>query len=176
MKKILIVLLFFCNFYKTFTQDLKTHESFIRENFSKFFKQFPNLDFDNFIIETSSEIEMNDFLQFEIEEWNLYLNCSDEFIVYNPSRTFAADFNSYGDVDQETKLLYVKNRSEKRIYFCGTSCRFNAAKWVNDDVLILVGTLIDYDYYDEASDSYRINIILMIVDLKNKTKNIFFNK
>ncbi|RRJ89351.1 hypothetical protein EG240_11985 [Paenimyroides tangerinum] len=119
---------------------------------------------------------MNTFSQFDASDWNLYLNTSNEFIVYNPSKTYATDFNFYGDVDQETKLLDIKNRSEKRINFCDPTCGFDEAKWLNDDVLILVGSFIDFDYYDEVTETSRIYAMIMIVDLEHRKKNIYFNK
>ncbi|WP_177764224.1 hypothetical protein [Flavobacterium sp. I3-2] len=174
--KTLITLILFISFMKVSAQNLKTYEPFIRDNFSELLNEFPHLDFDNFVIETSSEIENDDFPPFEIDDWNLYLQNSEEFILYNPSKTFAVDYNSYGDVDQETDLLEIGTRNKTRIHFCGSSCAFNDGKWVNDYILILSGGQIDYDSYDELTKSYRVYAMIMLVDLANKINTIYLDK
>jgi len=176
MKKYLIYFIFLFGFINISAQNLKNYESSIRKNFPELLSEFPNLDFDNFIIETSAEIEIDDISPFEIDDWNLYLQTSDEFILYNPSKTFAVDYNSHGDIDQETSLLEISNRNQTRIHFCGSSCAFNEGKWIDDHILILSGGQIDNDSYDVLTETIRVYAMLMIVDLENKKTILYLNK
>ncbi|SFO20696.1 hypothetical protein SAMN05421741_12626 [Paenimyroides ummariense] len=178
MKNILILVLFCLGFnFKSFSQDLSNYNSFIKDNFPEYFEHFKITDFKNFKVENTNTFNLTDDVEvFKLNEWSDFLATDNEFFIYNSTKSYAVNFNTYGDIDQAVLLIDVKNKQYHKLTFCGSPCRYEEAKWVNDAVVILVGGFEDNDKYNAVTKQSKYFGMLMVVDLDKKTRTIYFNK
>lgn len=155
------------------------YQQFIKTNFPEFLQHFSHLDFKKFDegYKTELAIEANEYSP---EDWNLYAKKHKDFLVYNSDKSLVVDLVSayvdiewkngvyYGvaDVDQALLLGEVKKKQLLQIGFCGPSCRYEEAKWVNDYLFIVVGYMQDDNYVPAIT----------VVNLIDKTKITYMNK
>ena len=178
MKNIFIVVLLFLGFYfETFSQGLSQYELFVKNNFPEYLEHFNISDFENFKLEDASSMDLSeDSKLFEPNGWNDFLANDNEFFIYNTTKSYAVNFNTYGDIDQAVLLIDVDKKKYNKLTFCGSPCRYEEAKWLNDTVLILVGGFENNDKYNAVTKQSKYFGMLMIIDLDKKTITIYFNK
>ena len=109
MKNILLVALFCLGFcFKSFSQDLSNYNSFIKDNFPEYFEHFKITDFKNFKVENTNTFNLTDDVEvFKLNEWSDFLATDNEFFIYNTTKSYAVNFNTYGDIDQAVLLIDV---------------------------------------------------------------------
>ena len=173
------MLLFICagSCFNVNSQDLYEYELFVKDNFKEYIKHFKIIDLKNFTVENVDDLNLTDNVEtFKPNEWNDYLAYDSDFFIYNAKKNYAVNFNTYGDIDQAVLLIDVDKKQYHKLTFCGSPCRYEEGKWVNDAVLILVGGFEDNDKYNAATMQSKYFGMLMIVDLNKKTRTIYFNK
>lgn len=172
---ILFVLAFLC--FSSNAQKASDYEVFVKKNFPEFVKHFKDFDFKNFTLEDTQQLDLTKNGEvFKPKEWSDFLKSDSEFFIYNASKKYAVNFNTYGDIDQAVLLIDVNKRQYHKLTFCGTPCRFEEAKWVNNKVLVLVGSYEDNDKYDEVNQQSKYFGMLLIVDLEKNTKTTYLNQ
>lgn len=177
MKKIIVLLFLFVFVHLPLhAQQLRDYEKFIRKNFPEYVQNFPKLNFKNFKVESNNDRVLEDFKVMTVEEWSEFLKYEKDFLIYNSSKTNAVHIDTSGDIDQDVRLIIAKTKQNHRINFCGSPCRIEEAKWVNDNIFILVGNYDDIEFYDKTTEKPRIYAMIQIVDLNKKTKTTFLNK
>jgi len=178
MKKILMLLLICAgSCFNAYSQDLSEYDLFVKDNFKEYINHFKITDLKNFTVENVDDLNLTDNVEtFKPNEWNYYLAYDSDFFIYNDKKNYAVNFNTYGDIDQAVLLIDVDKKQYHKLTFCGSPCRYEEAKWVNDAVLILVGGFEDNDKYNAVTMQSKYFGMLMIVDLDKKTRTIYFNR
>lgn len=177
MKNTVIILLFCLGYcFKTHSQDLSEYDVFIKDNFPEYVKHFKIYNLKNFVIENASTLNLTDNIEaFEPNEWNDYLAYDSAFFIYNNTKTYAVNFNTYGDIDQAVLLIDIDKKQYNKLTFCGTPCRYEEARWVNDSVLILVGNFEDNNKYNPVTKQSIYFGMMMVIDLNTNTKTLYYN-
>lgn len=132
---------------KSTLSDLASNATF--ENWLKHYQSAnPAFTTGNFNLEQTQKLEMtpgNVKGNFEAEFDKTY----EPFLIYNPSKTFYLDIDSYNwskdeegvvqfEADQEVNLVDVKKKTVNRVAFFGPSHWVDDAFWVSDSIFILL--------------------------------------
>lgn len=132
---------------KSALSDLASNATF--ENWLEHYQSAnPAFTTGNFNLEQTQKLEMmpgNVKGNFEPEFDKTY----EPFLIYNPSKTFYLDIDSYNwskdeegvaqfEADQEVNLVDVKKKTVNRVAFFGPSHWVDDAFWVSDSIFILL--------------------------------------
>lgn len=132
---------------KSTLSDLASNATF--ENWLEHYQSAnPSFTTGNFTLEQTQKLEMmpgNAKGNFEPEFDKSY----EPFLIYNPSKTFYLDIDSYNwskdkegvaqfEADQEVNLVDVKKKTVNRVAFFGPSHWVDDAFWVSDSIFILL--------------------------------------
>lgn len=156
------------------------YKQFIKTNFPEFIQHFSNIDFEKFDAGYKTELDFT-ANNYSPEDWSLYTKKYKDFLIYNSDKSFLVDLLSayvdiewkhgvyYGtsDVDQAILLGDIQHKQLIKIGFCGPSCRYEEAKWINDYKFITIG------WYQE--DEKYIPTVTFI-NLIDKTRITYMNE
>ncbi len=127
--------------------DLETDATF--KNWLKFYQSSDtSLSAGNFNLEQINKLELqpgNIAGNFDPEFNKVY----EPFLIYNPSKTFYLDIDSYNwdlddegvaqfEADQEVNLVNLSDKTVSRVAFFGPSHWVDDALWVSDSIFILL--------------------------------------
>lgn len=127
--------------------DLQSNATF-KNWFTHYQSTDKSLSMGNFNLEQTQKLEMqpgNVKGNYEPEFDKTY----EPFLIYNPSKTFYLDIDSYNwskdgegfaqfEADQEVNLVDVKKKTVNRVAFFGPSYWVDDAFWVSDSIFILL--------------------------------------
>jgi len=187
LRKIFLLLaILFCNNCVAQDLNLTNYNAFIQKNFPAFIKHFNAQKLNQFTTNGVQELELNEesftTQPYTADEWDAYIKVYNYFLQYNKSKTYFIDLLSGGtyieykngkyygssDVDQEVKLGVIDKKTTYRLSFTGPSGGFAEAKWVNNNVVIIVG------YHNEVSD--RNIPIISIYDFEKKKSITYYGE
>ncbi|MBA5628745.1 hypothetical protein [Moheibacter lacus] len=127
--------------------DLQSNATF--KNWRKHYQSTdPSFSMNNFNLEQTQKLEMQPGSvkgNFEAEFDKTY----EPFLIYNPSRTFYLDIDSYNwskdeegnalfEADQAVNMVDVKKKTVQQVAFFGPSYWVEDAFWVSDSIFILL--------------------------------------
>lgn len=171
MKKFLLLFVFVFLGFTSKAQKITEFENFIRKNFPEYVQNFPNLDFKKFTTETFQEPILENFETMNSKEWKEYLKYEKDYLLYNNTKNIAVNIDTGGDIDQDVRLFTLANKRNYRINFCGSICRIEELKWIDNNTFIMVG-----NYEDMESEKRHFFPMIQVADLKKNIKTTFINK